>query len=313
VPVREERLMVTDRIQIVRDGQTHPAATSKPVLTSSSCPLDGILLEQHSLPRGELPAASFIGHLVTVNTGGSHFREWRADGKSGRSSMPPGGICLCSGQEVWAAWDRPIQFIALSICPDTMQQAAYETANKTVVLRPEPNLADQVVANLARAIHTEIRSGCPAGPLLGESLVTDLAAYLLRQHAVEPINLPYFKGGIPRVRLNRVFDYVEASLATKLRVADLAALTGMSPYYFGKLFKQSTGLTVHEYVTRRRVQHAIDLLKRARVEISGVGAAVGIPDQSQFTRLFRKYAGMSPGRYQGRSAGRISLDLHKTR
>ena len=32
----------------------------------------------------------------------------------------------------------------------------------------------------------------------------------------------------------------------------------MSPYYFGKLFKQSTGLTVHEYVTKRRVQPAID-------------------------------------------------------
>ena len=295
--------MPNDRIQILRDGQAHPAAATQPILTSSSSPLDGILLEQHTLPRGELPSATFIGHLVTVNIGSSHFREWRAEGKSGRLLMPPGGICLCSGQEVWAAWDRPIQFIALAIDPDKMQRAAYEPTSKTVVLRPEPNLSDQVVVNLVRAIHREIQSGCPTGPLLGESLATDLAAYLLRQHAIEPVHLPYFKGGIPRVRLNRVLDYVEASLATKLRVAELARLSEMSPYYFGKLFKQSTGLTVHEYVTRRRVQRAIDLLKRERVEISGVGAAIGIPDQSQFTRLFHKYTGITPRRYRARSAG----------
>jgi len=96
------------------------------------------------------------------------------------------------------------------------------------------------------------------------------------------------------VRLNRVLDYVEASLATKLRVAELAGLSEMSPYYFGKLFKQSTGLTVHEYVTRRRVQRATDLLKPDGVEISGVGAAIGIPDQSQFTRLFHKHTGIPP-------------------
>ena len=295
--------MPNDRIQILRDGQAHPAAATQPILTSSSSPLDGILLEQHTLPRGELPSATFIGHLVTVNTGSSHFREWRAEGKSGRLLMPPGGICLCSGQEVWAAWDRPIQFIALAIDPEKMQTAAYEPTSKTVVLRPEPNLSDQVVVNLVRAIHREIQSGCPTGPLLGESLATDLAAYLLRQHAIEPVHLPYFKGGIPRVRLNRVVDYVEASLATKLRVAELARPSEMSPYYFGKLFKQSTGLTVHEYVTRRRVQRAIDLLKRERVEINGVGAAIGIPDQSQFTRLFHKYTGITPRRYRARSAG----------
>jgi AraC family transcriptional regulator len=184
-----------------------------------------------------------------------------------------------------------------------MQRAAYERSSKTIVLKAEPNLSDQVVVNLVHAIHSEIRSGCPAGPLLGESLATDLSAYLLRQHAIEPIDLPYFKGGIPRGRLNRVLDYVEASLATKLRVAELAGISEMSPYYFGKLFKQSTGLTVHEYVTKRRVQRAIDLLKREPVDISGVGAAIGIPDQSQFTRLFHKYTGITPRRYRASLVG----------
>ena len=155
--------MLNDRIQILRDGHAHPAASTQPVLTSSSSPLDGILLEQHTLPRGELPSAAFIGHLVTVSIGRSHFREWRAEGKSGRLLMPPGGICLCSGQEVWTAWDSPIEFIALAIHPDVMLRAAYERSSKTIVLKAEPNLSDQVVVNLVHAIHSEIDQNAQRG------------------------------------------------------------------------------------------------------------------------------------------------------
>ena len=305
--------MLTDRIEVVRGGQVQPVDVTQPILTSSRSPLEGILLEQHTFPRGEMPSAVFINHLVTVNIGTAHFRDWRTEGKSGRLLVRPGGVSVCSGQEVWSAWDRPIKFIALAIEPEVMQNAAYEAAGKRVVLRAEPNLNDQVVVNLMHAIHSEIRSGCPAGPLLGESLATDLSAYLLRQHAIDPVRLPYFKGGIPRMRLNRVLDYLEASLATKLRVAELAAIAEMSPYYFGKLFKQSTGLTVHEYVTKRRVQRAMNLLQRERLEIHGIGAPIGIPDQSQFTRLFHRYTGITPRRYRARSSSRIPLDLYKTR
>lgn len=295
--------MLKERIQVVRDGEVQPVDVTRPVLTSSLSPLQGILLEQHTLPRGELPPSNFVNHLVTVNIGGPYFEEWRTEGKSGRLLMPPGAICLCSGQEVWAAWDRPIQFIALTIEPEVMQRAAYEAIVKRVILRPEPSLSDQVIVNLMHAIYAEIRFGCPGGPLLGESLATDLSAYLLRQHTLEPIRLPYFRGGIPRTRLKRVLDYIEASLATKLRVEELAQIAEMSPWYFGKLFKESIGMTVHQYVTKRRMQQAMGLLRRKSIEINEVGAAIGIPDQSQFTRLFHKSAGITPRRYRAESVG----------
>lgn len=295
--------MLKERIQVVRDGEVEAVDPTDPILTSSSSPLQGILLEQHTLPAGELPPAAFINHLVTVNIAGPYFQQWRTEGKSGRLLMAPGAVCLCSGQEVWAAWDRSIQFVALTIDPQFMQKAAYEAVTKRVILRPEPSLSDQVIVNLVHAIHAEIRFGCPGGPLLGESLATDLSAYLLRQHAIEPIRLPYFKGGIPRTRLQRVLDYIEAALAAKLRVEELARIAEMSPWYFGKLFKESTGMTVHQYVTKRRLRQAMHLLQRESIEINEIGAAIGIPDQSQFTRLFHKSTGITPRRYRAESAG----------
>ena len=70
---------------------------------------------------------------------------------------------MCSGQEVWTAWDSPIEFIALAIHPDVMLRAAYERSSKTIVLKAEPNLSDQVVVNLVHAIHSEIDQNAQRG------------------------------------------------------------------------------------------------------------------------------------------------------
>ena len=285
------------RIEIVRDGQVQPVTPHDPVVTSGRSSLDGFLLEQHSVPRGEL-AAAFVNHLVGVNTGGAYWEDWRAEGRRGRVLIPTGGVSLCSGQEVWCRWDRPRTFLALAIQPKVLQRAAYEAINHEIALRAEPNVIDPVIETFVMAIYSEIRSGCPDGPLLGESLATDLTAFLMRHHAVRPIKLPNLKGGIPRPRLRRVIEYIEESLAHELRMAELAGVAGMSPYYFGKLFKDSTGWTVHQYVMKRRLQRAMRLLSRGSFSISDIAVAIGVPNRSHFSRLFRQQTGITPRRYQ---------------
>jgi AraC family transcriptional regulator len=289
--------MVDRRIEVVQDGQIRPAASRDPIATSGHIRLDGFLLEQHGLPAGELGAA-FLTHIIGLNLGGGYSQEWRTDGRHGRVLIPTGGVSLCSRQEVWCRWDRPRTFLALAIQPEVLQRAAYEAVNHEIELRAEPNVIDPVIETFVMAIYSEIRSGCPAGPLLGESLATDLTAFLMRHHAIRPNKLPNFKGGIPRPRLRRVIEYIEESLGHELRIAELAGVAGMSPYYFGKLFKDSTGWTVHQYVLKRRVQRATHLLSGGRTAIGTAGAAVGIPNPSQFSRLFRQQIGMTPRRYQ---------------
>jgi AraC family transcriptional regulator len=179
-----------------------------------------------------------------------------------------------------------------------MQHAIYEQTNRDAELRPEPGFADPLVDSFVRAIDLEVRAGCPGGPLFSESLATDLAVFLLRQYAVHPVRVRNFTGGLPKLRLRRVIEFIEASLAGNLRVTELARVAGMSPYYFGTLFKQSTGMTVHRYVANRRIQLAMDLLARGRAPIRDIAAAVGMPNQSQFTRLFHHESGTTPKRFR---------------
>jgi AraC family transcriptional regulator len=294
--------MSMQRIQVVRGDFTQPVTVNAPERSSSPAPLTGFLLEEHNLPVGDFGGA-FAGHLITVNIGEAYWKEWRTEGRSGRILVPPGAAALCSDQDVWCKWDRAISFLGLAIQSDVLQRAAYEVINSRIELRPEPGVPDRVIAGFVNSIDCEVRAGCPAGPLLAESLATDLAAFLLRQYSVHPIRYRYYRGGMPRTRLLRVVDYIESSLASDLGIADLAGVAAMSPYYFGKLFKQSMGLTVHQYVMRRRIQHATFLLREGRFSLREVGLAIGTPNQTQFTRFFHQYAGATPRRYRNIIAG----------
>jgi AraC family transcriptional regulator len=294
--------MSMQRIQILRGHSTQPVTVNDPELSSSLAPLTGFLLEEHNLAVGEFGGA-FAGHLITVNVGEAYWKEWRTEGRSGRILVAPGTAALCSGQQVWCNWDRPIRFVGLAIQSDVMERTAYEVVNRRIELRPEPGVPDRVIAGFVNSIDWEVRAGCPGGPLLGESLATDLAAFLLRQYSVYPIHYRYYRGGMPRARLLRVIDYIENSPASDLRITGLAGVAAMSPYYFGKLFKQSMGLTVHQYVIRRRMQRAMYLLGKGRLSLRDVGAAIGTPNQSQFTRFFHQYAGATPRRYRNIIAG----------
>lgn len=104
--------------------------------------------------------------------------------------------------------------------------------------------------------------------------------------------------GMPSMRLNRVLEFVDANIAVDLCVSRLAAVAGMSPYYFCRSFKQSTGITPHRYVLQCRMEQAKRLLQEKPDHLMEVAHQVGFADQSQFTRVFHKIVGMTPSQYR---------------
>ena len=64
-------------------------------------------------------------------------------------------------------------------------------------------------------------------------------------------------------------------------------MAGMSLFHFSRSFKQSTGLPPHQYILRRRIEHAKSLLKTNELGIAEIGQRLGFSDQSHFTLIFR--------------------------
>jgi len=72
----------------------------------------------------------------------------------------------------------------------------------------------------------------------------------------------------------------------------------MSQYYFCRLFKQSVGMTPHQYLIRLRVERAKQLLKRSDLAIADVALQCGFSHQSHLSFHFRRLVGMSPKTFQ---------------
>ena len=112
-------------------------------------------------------------------------------------------------------------------------------------------------------------------------------------------------GALSTWRAQRVTAYIEAHLASTIRVRDLAALVSLSNSYFCHAFKRRYGLTVHVYLTCRRIELAQRLMLATTDSLSDIALSCGMSDQSHFTRSFRRIVGEAPSSWRQTRHGAI--------
>jgi AraC family transcriptional regulator len=138
-------------------------------------------------------------------------------------------------------------------------------------------------------------------PFYCDVLSRALANYLLRRYVRAPIR----EGGahaFSRWKLRRIIDYIEANLHLELRISDLAAIAEVTPSYFHRAFRVTTGQTPLAFITERRVHRAMPLLAQAEVSIAEACVRVGFVSPAHFTRVFRSATGMNPSDYRAKSS-----------
>jgi len=96
------------------------------------------------------------------------------------------------------------------------------------------------------------------------------------------------------VALTRVQDYVAAHLGETIRVADLAALTGLSVARFALCFRASTGWSPHRFVLGERVGTAKCLLRNTAMPMVEVAVECGFSSQQHMATVMRRFEGVAP-------------------
>jgi AraC-like DNA-binding protein len=100
--------------------------------------------------------------------------------------------------------------------------------------------------------------------------------------------------------MRRIVDYVRKHYRSKLSVADMARVGGISTRSQERLFKRTFGLTPSLYLRKIRLNAACKHLRESSMKLSAIALACGFNDQTGMTRAFRQELRISPLRYRQR-------------
>ncbi|HEY9622531.1 MAG TPA: AraC family transcriptional regulator [Crinalium sp.] len=289
--------------QVDMVNHTHPALDGHPILTSERSGWTGIFFHHYDHPAHQSPTHQWMQHIIGITGQGGHpvESEHQVEGKRLTCYCQPGEMLLIpAGVTYSSLWCDAGEFSLLGFCPQFLEQVAYESVRmKQVELIPHIGVSDRLVQQIGLALKTDIEAKHPAGRMFGESLATGLVIHLLKQYSVwQPQSLSNDKGRLSEYQLQKVFKHIQDHLEQDIALSDIASVLNLSQYHFCRLFKQSTGLSPHQYLTQCRIDRAKQLLRATRLTITEIALAVGLNNHSSFTRLFRRYVGTPPTEFR---------------
>lgn len=243
-------------------------------------------------------------HRISLHIANQDYLERRLnEGKLKSSPMSPGLFnFIPAHQELEALWQAEIELLSIYLPPTLLERTVIENSDRDfskLELIDRLAIRDPFLEQLAYAFKNEIDNET-SDRLYLESLQTMLCAHLLRHHCSTEIVTTEVSGGLSSSKLRQTIDYIQSNLERDLSLAQLANIAHVSSHHFGKLFKQSMGVTPHQYVLKCRIERAKKLLSNQKLTLTEISLATGFCHQSHFTNAFRRYTTITPRQYRDR-------------
>jgi AraC family transcriptional regulator len=155
-------------------------------------------------------------------------------------------------------------------------------------------LSDPIVGALGSAIVPALRRPEATSRLFVDHVLLALRAHVASRFG-DRLRRSARRGGLSAWQERRATELIDARLGGTLALAELARECQLSVAQFSRAFRHSTGMPPHRYLTDRRVERARLLLLHSDLPLADVAVKCGFADQSHFTKVFRRWTGVSPG------------------
>lgn len=99
-------------------------------------------------------------------------------------------------------------------------------------------------------------------------------------------------------KIQEAMAFVDQHYSEPISVDDIAARSSLSKYHFMHRFREQTGYTPVQYLTKVRIENAAHLLQLSDHTIDDIAHEVGYANGNYFCKIFRKYVGCSPGTFR---------------
>ena len=169
-------------------------------------------------------------------------------------------------------------------------------------MNPTPSL-EQLSQALTELLHA-VNCTLDEEPELAQQRVRSAAALLRLTFSPNeaPANRPWqaqpLRGGLALWQKRILEAHIDTHLESNMRNRDLARLVNLSTCHFIRAFGESFGRPPHQYLLRKRLQRAQELMLSTLASLSDIALTCGLADQAHLTRQFRKIVGDSPGAWR---------------
>jgi AraC family transcriptional regulator len=163
--------------------------------------------------------------------------------------------------------------------------------------QPGVGIDDPIMRRLALSLLPAFEHPEQVSRLFAEHITLAVGVHAARTYGdMRPARI--VNGGLAPWQERRAKEIVDANLDGAVPLKMLADECGLSVGHFARAFRQSTGMTPHQWLTQRRIETAKSLLRDRRYSVSEVALACGFSDQSHFTRVYTRAMGTSPGAWR---------------
>ncbi|WP_264446199.1 helix-turn-helix domain-containing protein [Novosphingobium sp. JCM 18896] len=249
--------------------------------------------------------------LVFLIGGGAERAEMRiGEGAAASSSIRPGSAWFIpAGQTVRSTWRSSglLRYIRIFLSPASVCAVARVSGWESVGggqpdLVADPDIRNPEILRIAAEIGEETRRQGKGYQAYLRGLAQCLVVQLVRDQ-IRPRQRDcddcIARRGPNAWRIRRAIEAMEARISESLSIDELSRVAGLSPFHFSRQFKLETGRAPNRYLVEIRIERA-KLLLVANLDwpLPMIAEAVGYRSASQFSAVFRRETGRSPGAFR---------------
>lgn len=251
------------------------------------------------LGQVETPASD-RGFVVGVSSLSGHRRRIFHEHYATTHDFAENSIYIRDLSEAYKAdLGGSFDFLLFEIPPASLIRIADEAELPGVTaLSAETASKDIVLANLARALIPALEKPEESSALFIDQMATAIGTYLVHRYGGRPIASATRSRSLSRSHEHLAKSLLLENLDGNISISEVAQACNLSRGYFIRAFRETTGMTPHQWLLSERIDRARDLLRTSNAPLAEVAIACGFADQSHFTRVFSTIVGATPGNWR---------------
>jgi AraC family transcriptional regulator len=258
---------------------------------------DGFEIVAHDSPPARYPEESHDDLQICIPIFGARYSV-RREAETGSVLQQDFGardILVVPARQPHAVhWARRAGIVSLQVSEHFVQ----ESLDLPRLMLPDfLAVQDRFVTAAAAELYAALAAEETVAPVFAEALSVAVAHRVVAIAARSNARQSAVVRRLTPLLLQRIERHIDDNLDRPIDLSELALVVGLSRWYFLRVFQATVGMSPHDYITRRRLDRASDLLRTTSRSIMEIAGDVGMT-HSHFSRVFSRRLGVTPTEFR---------------